>query len=77
MLQQVDSALLRKDELSKHLQWRLCGRAVTDLSKTSGMHIKSLIDIYKKGKGKAVPLHAMEALGGRGGIAPTHSQPRH
>jgi hypothetical protein len=26
---------------------------------------------------KAVPLHAMEALGGRGDIAPTHSQPRH
>jgi hypothetical protein len=26
---------------------------------------------------KAVPLHAMEALGGRGGIAPTHSLPRH
>jgi hypothetical protein len=25
-----------------------------------------------KGKGKAVPLHAMKALGGRGGIAPTH-----
>jgi hypothetical protein len=24
-------------------------------------------------KGKAVPLHAMEALGGRGGIAPTRS----
>jgi hypothetical protein len=30
-----------------------------------------------KGKGKAVPLQAMEALGGRGGIAPTHSRPRH
>jgi hypothetical protein len=30
-----------------------------------------------KGKGKAVPLHAMEALGGREGIAPTHSRPRH
>jgi hypothetical protein len=29
------------------------------------------------GKGKAVPLHAMETLGGRGGIAPTHSRPRH
>jgi hypothetical protein len=29
------------------------------------------------GKGKAVLLHAMEALGGRGGIAPTHSRPRH
>jgi hypothetical protein len=27
--------------------------------------------------GKAVPLHAMEALGGRGDIAPTHSRPRH
>jgi hypothetical protein len=27
-------------------------------------------------KGKAVPLHTMEALGGRGGIAPTHSRPR-
>jgi hypothetical protein len=26
---------------------------------------------------KAVPLHAMEALGGRGSIAPTHSRPRH
>jgi hypothetical protein len=25
----------------------------------------------------AVPLHTMEALGGRGGIAPTHSRPRH
>jgi hypothetical protein len=28
-------------------------------------------------KRKAVPLHAMEALGWRGGIAPTHSRPRH
>jgi hypothetical protein len=27
--------------------------------------------------GKAVPLHAMKALGGRGGIAPSHSRPRH
>jgi hypothetical protein len=26
---------------------------------------------------KAVPLHAIEALGGRGGIAPTHSRPWH
>jgi hypothetical protein len=38
-------------------------------------HIHCLIICYKKGK--AVPLHAMEALGGRGGIAPTHSRPRH
>jgi hypothetical protein len=29
------------------------------------------------GKSKAVPLHAMMAPGGRGGIAPTHSQPLH
>jgi hypothetical protein len=33
--------------------------------------------LQNEGKGKAVPLHAMEALGGRGGIAPTHSRPRH
>jgi hypothetical protein len=26
---------------------------------------------------KAVSLHAMDALGGIGGIAPTHSRPRH
>jgi hypothetical protein len=26
-----------------------------------------------KGKGKVIPLHAMEALGVRGGIDPTHS----
>jgi hypothetical protein len=32
---------------------------------------------FFKGKGKAVPLSAMRALGGRGGIAPTHSRPRH
>jgi hypothetical protein len=31
----------------------------------------------KSKKSKAVPLHAMEALGGRGGIAPIHSRPRH
>jgi hypothetical protein len=30
-----------------------------------------------KVKSKAVPLHTMEALGGRGGIAPTHPRPRH
>jgi hypothetical protein len=30
-----------------------------------------------RSKGKGVPLHAMEAPGGRGGIAPTHSQPGH
>jgi hypothetical protein len=28
-------------------------------------------------QGEGVPLYAMEAPGGRGGIAPTHSQPRH
>jgi hypothetical protein len=27
----------------------------------------------KKSKSKAVPLHAMEAHGGRGGIAPAHT----
>jgi len=40
--------------------------------------IQSLLLLTSNGKKvKAVPLHAMEALGGRGGIAPTHSRPRH
>jgi hypothetical protein len=30
-------------------------------------------DKPSKKKSKAVPLHALEALGGRGDIAPTHS----
>jgi len=33
--------------------------------------------VIKASTGKAVPLYAMETLGGRGGIAPTHSRPRH
>jgi hypothetical protein len=31
----------------------------------------------KAKKAKGVPLHAMKALGGRVGIASTHSRPRH
>jgi hypothetical protein len=31
----------------------------------------------KKAKAKTVPLHTTEALAWRGGIAPTHSRPRH
>jgi hypothetical protein len=39
-----------------------------------GMELtETLKKTYKRSKGKAIPLHAMEALGGRGGIAPTHS----
>jgi hypothetical protein len=38
-----------------------------------GNHWKAY-DLVKKGK--AVPLHAMEALGGRGDVAPTHLRPR-
>jgi hypothetical protein len=32
--------------------------------------------IILKCEAKAVPPHAMKALGGKGGIAPTHSLPR-
>jgi hypothetical protein len=46
MLPEVDHALLRKNELRKHLEWRLCGRVVSNLSKTSAMHIKTFINIY-------------------------------
>jgi hypothetical protein len=40
-----------------------------------GTTLKDRDFIHKeiKQKAKAVPLHAMEALGGRGGIALTHS----
>jgi hypothetical protein len=37
------------------------------LSGQPAVYIVSVIEA------KAVPLHAMESLGGRGGIAPTHS----
>jgi hypothetical protein len=46
ILPQVDRALLRKDELRKHLEWRLCGNAVSNVSKTSGMRVKLFINIY-------------------------------
>jgi hypothetical protein len=43
---------------------------------------KELCELYGEpdlvtGKGKAVPLYVMEALGGRGDTTPTHSRPRH
>jgi hypothetical protein len=34
-------------------------------------------DLRNMGIKAAVPLHAMEALGGGGGIAHTHTRPRH
>jgi hypothetical protein len=34
-------------------------------------------EVVGKIKGKVIPLNAMEAHGVRGGIAPTHSYPRH
>jgi hypothetical protein len=38
------------------------------------LQVHDNIYIYsKKVKSKAVPLHAMEAHGGRGGVAPTHT----
>jgi hypothetical protein len=60
---------IKKEIISK----RESGKSVGDLSAEYGM-AKSTIS---KSKSKAVPLHAMEALGGRGGIAPTYSRPRH
>jgi hypothetical protein len=38
-----------------------------------GRDQKGQIKTVSKVKSKAVPLHAMEAHGGRGGIAPSHS----
>jgi hypothetical protein len=50
--------------------------ATFNLSRLTGhklININVLIINYCK----AIPLHAMEALGRRGGIAPAHSRPRH
>jgi hypothetical protein len=41
------------------------------------LYVVSTHNVIENKKSKAVPLHAMEALGGRGGVAPTHSRPRH
>jgi hypothetical protein len=38
-----------------------------------GSTCKKLIQGKVKKKSKVIPLHAMEALWGRGGIAPTHT----
>jgi hypothetical protein len=35
--------------------------------------LRATIKSFSGGKGKVIPLHVMEALGVRGGIAPTHS----
>jgi hypothetical protein len=37
------------------------------------VEIRAVVMKESKGKSKAVPLHAMEAHGVRGGTAPTHS----
>jgi hypothetical protein len=54
--------------------WQQAQRQSTTKHKDNG----SVQDEYKiQIKVKAVQIHAVEALGGRGGIAPTHSRPRH
>jgi hypothetical protein len=54
--------------LSKHLEGRDC---FGDQDIDGSMTLKLVMEICNKDK--AVLLHAMVALGSRGGIAPTHS----
>jgi hypothetical protein len=55
-----------------------CGRCMGPAKdRTEARHFTEQYKLKQSGKGKAIPLHAMEALGGRGGIALTHSRPRH
>jgi hypothetical protein len=42
---------------------------------TLSVWMKVVVGTY--GRGKGVPLHAMEAPGGRGSVASTHIQPQH
>jgi hypothetical protein len=46
-----------------------------DLKKIAKMTLDTIVafDTIVIGKGKGVPLHAMEVRGGRGGVAPTHT----
>jgi hypothetical protein len=61
----------------KNIGWR-CLRTVMRIFVPKRAVVKRGNNLHRLlFKGKAVPLHAMEALGGRGGIAPTHSRPRH
>jgi hypothetical protein len=46
---------------------------LTDVSEVLAASVIAFMIVKKK----VIPLHAMEALGRRGGIAPTHSRPRH
>jgi hypothetical protein len=50
----------------------LKGDEVTSSRKLNTKELRSLYTVSK-----AVSLHAMEALEGRGGIIPTHSRPRY
>jgi hypothetical protein len=56
---------------------RICYREVGVIDNFSAVNVHKqccLVLLLKTGcKSKAVPLHAMEAHGGRGGIAPTHN----
>jgi hypothetical protein len=51
----------------------------TTWRQSTGNHNRQLAgcSVSQALKAKVVPIHAMKTLGGRGGIAPTHSRPRH
>jgi hypothetical protein len=53
--------------------------AIKNSSPRPGLNPRPLgpVKVKVKKKSKGVPLHAMEALGARGSIAPTHSRPRY
>jgi hypothetical protein len=65
---------MKKSILHKHQKRKEDPLWVKQLYKVKA---SSLTGHSKPLQSKAVPLHAMVALGGRGGIAPTHSWPRH
>jgi hypothetical protein len=53
----------------------VCARACMRMSERYLIMFET--DLLIIAKAKAVPLHTMNVLGVRGGIAPTHSRPRH
>jgi hypothetical protein len=73
---EVGKVNVKSDETDEFNTWRRGKQATTTKSDWEPVTGATLGNWYRQ-KSKAVPLHAMEALVGEGGTAPTHSLPRH
>jgi hypothetical protein len=56
---------------------KLVSEAIKDMPQANMDLLVLKTQMFSACKDKSVPLHALKAPGGRGGIAPTHSQTGH